>query len=251
MSKIITFHSFRRGTGKSNLMSSVAFLLAAEGMRVGVIDTDLQSPSAHILFNLNAQQIKKTWNDYLWGDASIEEVVYDISPAGEELTQGKIYLAPASVETTSILRVFRERFDVERLNDGFVDIIKTFDFDFLVIDTHAGMREETIMSLAVSDMLFVVMRLDQQDYQGTSVIIDIGRHLGIKKLLLIVNDVPTSYDIDEVRNQLKETYNSKIAAILPHSPQMVALASRDIFAHYYPEHSMTDAYRNIVAQIMG
>ena len=127
MSKIITFHSFRRGTGKSNLMSSVAFLLAAEGMRVGVIDTDLQSPSAHILFNLNAQQIKKTWNDYLWGDASIEEVVYDISPAGENFTRGKIYLAPASIETTSILRTLRENFEIGRLNEGFSKFIESFD----------------------------------------------------------------------------------------------------------------------------
>ncbi|MFL5804583.1 MAG: ParA family protein, partial [Roseiflexaceae bacterium] len=44
MSQIISIHSFRGGTGKSNTTANVTALLAASGLRVGVIDTDLQSP---------------------------------------------------------------------------------------------------------------------------------------------------------------------------------------------------------------
>ena len=44
MSKIIAVHSFRGGTGKSNTTANVTTLLAAEGRRVGVVHTDLQSP---------------------------------------------------------------------------------------------------------------------------------------------------------------------------------------------------------------
>ncbi len=36
MSRIISVHSFRGGTGKSNTAASVAALLAAGGQRVGV-----------------------------------------------------------------------------------------------------------------------------------------------------------------------------------------------------------------------
>ena len=75
MPKIISFHSFRRGTGKSNIIANIASLLAKQGMRVGVIDTDVQSPSAHILYNLEAKQINKTWTDFLWGEASVEDIV--------------------------------------------------------------------------------------------------------------------------------------------------------------------------------
>jgi MinD-like ATPase involved in chromosome partitioning or flagellar assembly len=46
MSRIISVHSFRGGTGKSNAAASVATLLAAEGQRVGVVDTDIQSPGS-------------------------------------------------------------------------------------------------------------------------------------------------------------------------------------------------------------
>ena len=52
MAKIISIHSFRGGTGKSNMTANLAALLAAEGGRVGVIDTDIQSPGIHVLFGL-------------------------------------------------------------------------------------------------------------------------------------------------------------------------------------------------------
>ena len=40
MSKIVSIHSFRGGTGKSNTTANLAALLAIEGRRVGVVDTD-------------------------------------------------------------------------------------------------------------------------------------------------------------------------------------------------------------------
>ncbi len=44
MAQIISFHSFRGGTGKSHTTANVATLLALAGRRVGVVDTDIQSP---------------------------------------------------------------------------------------------------------------------------------------------------------------------------------------------------------------
>ncbi len=66
MAKIISIHSFRGGTGKSNTTANVATLLATEGRRVGVIDTDIQSPGIHILFGLAGEEITTSLNDYLW-----------------------------------------------------------------------------------------------------------------------------------------------------------------------------------------
>jgi len=45
----ISVYSFRGGTGKSNTTANVAALLAAEGWRVGVIDTEIQSPGIRVL----------------------------------------------------------------------------------------------------------------------------------------------------------------------------------------------------------
>ena len=47
MAKIISTHSFRGGTGKSNTTANLAVLVARAGWRVGIIDTDIQSPGVH------------------------------------------------------------------------------------------------------------------------------------------------------------------------------------------------------------
>ena len=73
MPKIISTHSFRGGTGKSNTTANLAVLAARAGHRVGVIDTDIQSPGIHVLFQLEHTAIDKSLNDYLWGRCRIEE----------------------------------------------------------------------------------------------------------------------------------------------------------------------------------
>ena len=51
MTKIISVHSYRGGTGKSNLVANLATNLALQGKRVASIDIDIQSPGIHILFD--------------------------------------------------------------------------------------------------------------------------------------------------------------------------------------------------------
>ena len=67
MAKIISTHSFRGGTGKSNTTANLAVLVARAGNRVGVIDTDIQSPGIHVIFQLAESRVKYALNDYLWG----------------------------------------------------------------------------------------------------------------------------------------------------------------------------------------
>ncbi len=50
--KIVSIHSFRGGTGKSNTTANLAAQVAMAGKRVGVVDTDIQSPGIHVLFGL-------------------------------------------------------------------------------------------------------------------------------------------------------------------------------------------------------
>src|SRR5437773_7979155 len=79
MSKIISVHSFRGGTGKSNSTANLATILAMDGRRVGVIDTDIQSPGIHVLFNLSEDDMEYSLNDYLWGKCDIKKTAYNVT----------------------------------------------------------------------------------------------------------------------------------------------------------------------------
>ena len=187
MSTIVSIHSYRGGTGKSNLTANLASSIVQQGKRVAVVDTDLQSPGLHVLFGMSQQQEGLTLNDYLYGRCSIEQAVRDVTSksGSDETTQGVLFLLPASIKAGEITRMLREGYEVNLLTDGFRTLMKTLRLDYLFIDTHPGLNEETLLSLLISDMLVLILRPDQQDFQGTAVTVEVARKLQMKKILLV------------------------------------------------------------------
>lgn len=249
MSRIISVHSFRGGTGKSNTSANLATLLAAQGQRVGVIDTDIQSPGIHVLFGLTETDLSCTLNDYLWGKCTIERTAYDVTSRLGAGLKGTVFLIPSSIQAGEIARVVREGYDVGLLNDGFQDLLEKLNLDTLVIDTHPGLHEETLLSIAVSDVLLIVLRPDQQDYQGTGVTVEVARKLDVPHMLMVVNKAPPLLDPKELKARIEEAYRVPVAAILPHSDEMMILASERVFALAYPDHPITESLRMLVAML--
>ncbi len=249
MSKIVSIHSFRGGTGKSNTTANLSALLAKKGFRVGVVDTDIQSPGIHVLYNLDEGDIKYSLNDYLWGKCEIQEAAHDVTGRLGADIKGQIYLIPSSIKAGEIVRVLREGYDVGLLNDGFRNLLNKLELDYLIVDTHPGLNEETLLSIAISDALIIIMRPDQQDYQGTAVTVDVARKLDVPNLMMVINKMPQVFDFDDVRERVEKTYNCNVAAILPHSDEMMALASSDIFVLRFPEDEITKELEKVVAQL--
>lgn len=249
MSKIISIHSFRGGTGKSNTTANIASLLAADGARVCVVDTDINSPGIHVLFNLDETEMVHSLNDYLWGKCSIEEAAHDVTGhIGGEI-KGQVFLIPSSIKAGEIARILREGYDVGLLNDGFRDVVEKLKLDYLLIDTHPGLNEETLLSIAISNALVIILRPDSQDYQGTAVTVDVAKKLDVPKLLMLVNKVPSTLDPEDVRIRVEQTYGAKVAAVLPHSDEMMSLASSGIFSIRFPEAAVTKGLRSLVDQL--
>lgn len=251
MSKIISVHSFRGGTGKSNTTANVSTLFANRGMRVGVIDTDIQSPGIHVLFNLDEEDMRHSLNDYLWGKCEIQECAHEITSSLGEGLGGILYLIPSSIKPGEIARVLREGYDVGLLNDGFHDLIETLNLDVLMIDTHPGLNEETLLSIAISDALAIIMRPDSQDYQGTSVTVEVARKLDVPRMVLIVNKIPQVFDLNDIRQRVESTYNCTVAAVLPHSDEMMTLASSGVFVLKYPDHEITRLFNQIADTLIS
>ncbi len=131
MSKIVSVHSFRGGTGKSNTTANLASLVALAGKRVGIVDTDIQSPGIHVLFGLDGKTMGRTLNDFLHGDCSIEDVAFNIGEnvgdtVGRQKLSGQdLWLIPSSIDGVEISRILREGYDVNKLNKGLHDLRKS------------------------------------------------------------------------------------------------------------------------------
>jgi MinD-like ATPase involved in chromosome partitioning or flagellar assembly len=250
MATTISIHSFRGGTGKSNTTANIAALLALGGRRVGVIDTDIQSPGIHVLFGLDEGHMSYALNDYLWGTCAITQAAYDVTARLEGGVAGQLFLIPSSLKAGAIARVLREGYDVGMLNDGFGSLVTDLGLEVLLIDTHPGLNEETLLSIAISDALAIILRPDQQDYQGTSVTVEVARKLGVPRLLLVVNKVPAVFDPEAVKARVEGAYQCDVAAVLPQSDEMMALASAGIFALRYPDHPITAALKQVAVTLV-
>lgn len=250
MSKIISLHSFRGGTGKSNTTANIAALMAAEGWRVGVVDTDIQSPGIHILFGLAGDQITQSLNDYLWGKCAIAETAHDVTPHLGAGLKGKVYLIPSSIRPGEITRVLREGYDAQLLTQGFRRLVDELGLDALLIDTHPGLGEETLLSIVISHTLVIILRPDQQDYEGTGVTVQVARRLKVPNMVLLVNKVPAVFDAAAVKAQVEQAYGCPVVAILPHSDELMTLASGGILALRYPDSPVTALYRQATNILM-
>ncbi len=255
MSKIISIHSYRGGTGKSNSTANIATAIARKGYRVGMIDADIQSPGIHILFGLEPEKIDRTLNDFLWGRCAITDAVYNVTSVlkdqGTAHRNSSIYLIPSSIKVNDISRILRERFDIELLLEGFQTLIKDLKLDYLFIDTHPGLNQETLISLTTSDIVLFILRPDQQDFQGTAVTVDVARKLRVPKLLLLINKALKEYDFDDLRQQVEQTYNAPVVGIFPESEDMLRLASSNIFCLKYPQHPVSQAVEKVAEKIMS
>jgi MinD-like ATPase involved in chromosome partitioning or flagellar assembly len=248
MPSIISIHSFRGGTGKSNLSANISVVIAQQGYKVGVVDTDIASPGIHVLFGMDESKMDTALNDYLWGKCAIEDCAYDV---GESvgLKPGRLFLIPASIRPGEIARLLREGYDVALLSDGFNELIEQLELDYLVIDTHPGVNEETILSIALSDQLLIILRPDQQDFQGTAVTLDVARKLDVPNMYLVVNKVLPRFMAD-IGSQVSNTYGCEVIGILPLSEDMVALGSAGIFCVRYPDHEFSLRIAEIAKRLM-
>lgn len=239
MGQIIAIHSFRGGTGKSNTAANLAAMLACEGKRVCVIDTDIQSPGIHVMFGLEGERISSSLNDFLWNGRAIEDVVIDVTPSVVKQSSGRIYLVPSSIKPGEISRVMREGYDARQLTQGLRQLLTRLKLDHLLIDTHPGLGQETLLSLVISNTLIVVLRPDQQDYEGTGITVRIAQELRVPNILLLVNKSPSSLNPEALAEQVKQAYGCKVIAVLPHSDEMMTLASRGLFSLEQPSHPIT------------
>jgi septum site-determining protein MinD len=252
MRKIISIHSFRGGTGKSNSSANISAQLAAAGKRVAVIDTDIQSPGIHVLFGFDEDPPGHTLNEYLYDGLPIAEVATDVTDRlgpGARDNGGSLYLVPSSMKAADIAKVLRNGYDVEMLNDGFRSLLSDLDLDVLVIDTHPGINEETLLSITISDVLLLILRPDKQDYQGTAVTVDLARRLEVPELFLMLNKVPAAAPLDQLAQDVTDAYGAEVLAVLPLSEDMASNASGGLFSLTSPDHIWSQQLSRVVARM--
>jgi chromosome partitioning protein len=176
--KCIAFHSYKGGTGKTTIASNCAALLAKRGFKVGLLDLDVYAPSLLAYFQ---REPKKWLNDYLLGNAEVDEVMTPVTDSirdyGKQYDnaseiKGKLWIGFCNVKKEEVYKIEAGTSDSSKSQlRRFIllreNLIRDYDLDYIIIDTSPGIRYWSINALAVADTLFLTLKMGDIDVEGT------------------------------------------------------------------------------------
>ncbi|MEV7775709.1 AAA family ATPase [Kitasatospora sp. NPDC086791] len=246
MAQIIAMHSHRGGTGRSTLAANLARLLADGGHRVALVDTDIQSPAAHALFG-GTEAPDRTLADYLVGRCEVEDAALALpsAPGGAGL-----FLVPARAEASGIHEIIAQGYDVGLLREGFDRLIDVLRLDVLLLDTHAGINNETVTAVASADTLAVVTRSCLLDLGGAGETIEFAGQLGCARRVLLVNMVPPGVPRELAEQRAEAAYGSPVEAAFPYTPELAVVAGSRLFVDAHPDHPLVKRFRMIIPSLV-
>lgn len=251
MTKTLAVHSHGGGTGKSNFAANIAALLARRGLTVCLVDTDVQSPGLHVLFGVTEDDMPCALSDYLLGNCEIEQAVCDVTDRLGPDVAGRLLLVPSRPHAGAIARIVGRGYDAGLLDEGFRTLTATLRPDVMILDTHSGMTNETMVALATADALTILMRADEQEYSGANVTVAVTRRLSCPQTVVVVNMVAEGADVERIRTLAHSAYGCEVAAVLPYSLDMATLAGANVFVLEHPEHELTGTFAAIADKLLA
>jgi septum site-determining protein MinD len=250
VTRTIAIHSHSGGTGKSTFAANLGTVLATEGLRVCLVDTDVQAPGLHVLLGLREEDLGCTLSDFLLGDCEIDEAVHDLGDRLPEGATGSLAVVPSRLNSQVITALVGGGYDAGLLDEGLRMLEAKLTPDVLILDTQAGMNNETMVALTAADTVMILLRADEQDFQGAPITTSAAQRMTSPHTVLLVNMVSSTDDPEHARAAAEEAYGCPVTAVLPHSPKLAELASRSVFVLEYPDHPHTEQLRLLAKRLL-
>lgn len=195
--KVVTFYSYKGGTGRTMALANVAWILASSGKRVLAVDWDLESPGLHRFFHpfLDLELVADTpgvidlIRNYQWAATRTQrgrpldwyreyaDVAQNtISLEWDFPHGGVLHFMPAGRQnqdySATLASVNWDEF-YEKFGGGlFFDAMRESlqrDYDYVLIDSRTGLSDVAqICTLQLPDILVALFTLSDQGIDGVS-----------------------------------------------------------------------------------
>lgn len=222
----ISFHSYKGGTGKTNISANLACFLAAKGYKVGLIDTDFSGPGIHALFSLKT---KKTLVDYIQDKANMEDIVYK---KGDK----ELYIIPSDATEEDMVSFSKDPAEAkEKLQALLSNFQSKYGLDHIIFDCSPGLNRSSLLIMGTSRISIIVCTLDKQDIRGTYVISGVAQRLRSKPRILFNKLPKNKYEASkETLEEISREFGLEPVGIIMHDEAMAGAWSRKIMVYAYP-----------------
>ena len=259
--KVMAFHSYKGGTGKTHLSSNLAAALARTfGKKVCLLDLDFRGPNLATLFGVSLEAIEgRTLNDLLiYG--TTENLLVDFS----NLVGGPLSVAFASEDFRKMAEIIRA--DKRQRHFALKQILKLKDelaekgFEYVILDTAPGVQMESIDGLVISDIIFLVLKGDDFDLTGTRSMVHQLYSLLDSENYLIVNRVVDEHSckltIDIPPGEIGITEKAEkeiripVLKSIPCYCDLPLFGSSSLFVTKYPDHPFSREIDDLANEIV-
>jgi MinD-like ATPase involved in chromosome partitioning or flagellar assembly len=217
-----------------------------------VIDLDLEGPGLHVIFGISDGEIRATINDVLQGAIPIRDAVLDLS-SKLGIESGCLLFCPAGHRLEEILKMVDTGFNLSRFKAVLSSLATEFQLDYLLIDSHPGIEKDTIVSMAVCDVVVLLSRVDHQDMFGSGVMNEVASQLR-KPVVLILNMIPSSVGEKEskkIGEKIAGLFNLQVLTALPFSSDVFENLSRGVFVIEHQKDPLTKRFTELAENMIA
>ncbi|MHA1975205.1 MAG: MinD/ParA family ATP-binding protein [Candidatus Hodarchaeales archaeon] len=262
--KIIAFHSYKGGTGKTHLSANLATALARRGHKTVILDLDFRGPNLQTLCSIEDEHLT-TINDLLFDPDLTGQ---DILVSFEDEYKIPLYVAFASTDFRKMGDIVRA--DKKQRQRSLKRILRLRDelseagFEYTIIDTSPGVQMESIDGLVISDITFLVLKADDFDISGTKSMVTQLYSLLDSKNFVVLNRVVAEEcpPVDGAWNEsdlkmvesfeaaIREEMRMDVITSIPCFCEIAREGSRNIFSLKHPDHPFSQYIDRLAQKII-
>ena len=242
-SKIITVTSGKGGVGKSNFIVNLAITLSKEGKKVLLFDADIGMGNDDVLMGIYH---KYNIMDVINGEVSIEEGIIE-GPNG-------IHLLPGGTGINNIEDLTEEQ------REKFINEIDNVDgYDYILIDTGAGINRTVLAFVASSDEAIFILTPEPTSLTDGYSLFKALKHFKIETHVNIVINRALSEEegratfskFDLATRRFLNRYPTYLGCIYEDKHLTMAVRNQTPVVIKYPKSEAARSIVRVAARVMG
>lgn len=239
MARCIVVTSGKGGVGKSSVSVNLAVSLSKQGHKVCLIDADFGLKNLDVMMGLE-NRVVYDLKDVVEGRCSLDQVLI------KDKREATLYLLPACKSLK--FNDFKLEYMQEVVNHF------SYQFDYLIIDSPAGVEKGFEYACMCANEAIVVVTLDLSSIRDCDRVVGLLMKKGIADISLVINRLNQDYIQDKTTLSIQEAVDIlslPLLGVVYDDVSMIASNNKGVPVYYDSTSPLKDCFFRISQRLNG